>query len=141
MVKRPLAGKRPVGPLMDINMDRPMGDKVQLGVAGTSFPNIRKSPLNVLFVMDKHVATLPKDARTGVLKDKIHDKVDGTPQVDVKRGGSSSKAPFNEQAVIVRFGKGSLPVQESSINRVSNAIERHYSDFGAGVKNIIFDTE
>lgn len=140
-MERPLADKRPVGPLMDINMDRSMGDKVQLGVAGTSFPNIRKSPLNVLFVMDKHVATLPGDVKSGVLKDKIEDKVDGVPKVKVKRSGESSMAPFEEQAVIVELGSDSLPVQQAQINMISNSIERHYSDFGAGVKSIIMDTQ
>lgn len=140
MPERPMADKRPVGPLMDIDMDRPVGDKVQLGVPGTSFPNIRKSPLNVLFVLDRNVATLPRDVRTGVLREKIHDKADGSPQIDIKRGGSSSRAPFKEQALIVRFGKDDLPVQESSINRIANSIEGHYSN-GVGVKNIIFDTE
>lgn len=141
MVRRPLADKRPVGPLMDIDLDRGMGSKVQLGVPGTSLPNIRKSPLNVLFVLDRHVATLPKDVKSGGVKDKIQDKVDGSPLVRVKRSGSSSKAPFDEQAVVVTFGKKSLPVQESNINRMANSIERHYSSTGVGVKNVIFDTE
>lgn len=140
MPERPLADKRPVGPFMDIDLSRDMGDKVQLGVPGTSMPGRRKSNLNVLYVLDKHVATLPNDV-DGTLKDKILDKIEGDVRVSVKRSGVSSKAPFKEQAIIVRIRGYTLPVQESEINAVANSIDRHYSDFGAGVKTIIFDTE
>lgn len=141
MVDRPLEDKRPVGPLMDIDMERDMGDKVQLGVSGTSMPNLRKSNLNVLYVLDTNVATLPKDIERGTLQVKMRDKFDGSPLVRAKRSGRTSQAPFDEQAVIVRLRDDSLPVQQAQINRASNAIVEHYSDLGVGVKNIIMDTE
>lgn len=141
MVERPFADRRPVGPLMDINLDRERGNKVQVGVSGSSLPNVRKSPLNILYVLDKHVATLPKDLRDGTLPEKIKSKFNGEPRVSAKRSGASSIAPFDDQAIIVALKGKSLPVQQTSINRASNSIEMHYNDFGAGVKNIIIDTE
>lgn len=143
MSKRPFADKRPIGPLMDIDLSRERGEKIQLGTSGTSMPDRPKGTLNVLFVMDRHVATLPGDVRSGTLRDKIWDKVDGKPYLSVKRSGRSSAAPFDEQAVIVRLDEDNLPVQQGQINRIANTIENHYSnlDFDVGVKNIIFDTE
>lgn len=143
MVERPFADRRPVGPLMDINFDRDMGEKVQLGVSGISMPDIRKSPMNVLYVLDTNVATLPRDIRSGTLSDKIKDKFNGSPWIKVKRSGTSGKAPFDEQAVIAQLRSDSLPVQESQVNAAANTIERHYAnqDFPVDVKNILFDTE
>lgn len=140
MVDRPFRESRPVGPFMDINLDEALGEKVQFGVSGTTMPNLRKSPMNILFVLDKHVATLPKDIR-GTLRDKITDKLRGTPGLAVKRGGSSAKAPFDEQAIVVTLKSDNLPVQDAQIHKIANAIERHYSDFGVGVKTVIMDTE
>lgn len=140
MPSRPFADKRPIGPLMDIDLSRERGEKIQLGTSGTSHPDRPKGVLNVLFVIDKHIATLPGDVR-GNLKNKIWDKVDGSPYIRVKRSGRSSAAPFDEQAIIVRLDDDSLPVQEGQINRIANTIDSHYSEFDAGVKNIIYDTE
>lgn len=142
MVDRPLEDRRPVGPLMDIDLDRGMGDKIQLGVAGTAMPNAPKSPLNVLFVLNKTVATLPTDIK-GTLGEKIRSKFDeeSSPTIEVKRSGSSSKAPFPEQAVIVRFRGDDLPVQQTQLNRVANTIQREYSGIDAKVDAVILDTE
>lgn len=128
--------------LIDINRDEALGDKIQFGVSGTTMPDLRKSPINALFVLDKHVGTLPRDlGHDSKLVNKIHDKVDGSPSVKAKRGGTRSSAPIDEQAVIVRFGKESLPVQDPQLHMVAETIERHYNNLGVGVKTIILDSE
>lgn len=140
MVERPFADRRPIGPVMDLNLDREVGDKIQLGVPGTSMPGVSKSPMNVLFVLEDHVATLPRDV-DGPLNGKIVDKFDGTPRIKAKRSGPASEAAFDEQAIIVTLRSDSLPVQDAQIHNAVDSIERHYSDFGVRVRTVIMDTE
>lgn len=140
MVDRPFADDRPIGPLMSINLDRQMGDKVQLGVSGTMMPNRSKSNLNLLFVLNDHVATLPKDVK-GTLQDKIQERFIDNPRVKEKRSGMTSSAPFDEQAVIVKVSENSLPIQDAQLHQVADVIERHYDDFGVEVRTVFMDTE
>ena len=133
-------GEGPFG-LIDLDLDREVGDKIQLGVSGTSFPNRPKSPLNILYVLDSHVASLPGDVRSSTLRDKIQDKFRGDPTVKAQRSGRTSAKPFDQQAIVVALRGDNLPVQDPQIHNAADTIERHYSDFGVGVQAIVMDTE
>jgi len=143
MVNRPLAKHRPVGPFMDIDMSRGTGEKVQLGVHGTTMPNKPKSALNVLFVLDSHVATLPRTVESSTFKEKVYDKVSGHPRISYERSGRTSAKPFNNQAVVVSLRGDSLPVQDSQLHKIANVIERTLSteSHSVGIRTIIMDTQ
>lgn len=127
--------------MIDIDLDRSAGSKVQLGVPGTSFPNIRKSPLNIIYVLDSHIYSMPGDVRSPPLKDKIQDKFHGNPVVKGLKSGRTSQKPFDDQAVLVSLKNESLPVQDPQIHNASDTIERHYSEHGVRIKAIVMDTE
>jgi hypothetical protein len=141
MVDRPLADSRPIGPLMDIDLDRERGEKFQLGVSGTSMPNIRKSPLNAVFVIDGYAAGMPGDIKSGTLKDKIQDKFDGSPRLKGGRSGPTASKPFDNQVITVNLEKESLPIQDAQLHMVADTIERHYSDKDLEVRTVFLDTE
>ena len=127
--------------LINLDLDRDVGSKIQLGTPGTSFPDRPKSPLNILFVLDTYVASLPGDVRSTTLPDKIQDKFRGEPRVKAERSGRTSSKPFDQQAVVVSLREENLPVQDPQIHNAAESIERHYSDFGVGVQAIVMDTE
>ena len=144
MVERPFADKRVFGPLIDLGIDETSDGKIQLGVPGTVSPGRSKGNLNLLFVLDTHVATLPKDV-DGTLEDKIAETLGlnigftGS-TVSEKRSGPKSTAPFEEQAIIVKVNGDDMPLQDTQIHNAAGSIERHYSDFDVGVKQVIIDT-
>lgn len=124
---------------MDIDMGRDRGEKVQLGISGTSMPNEPKNEIRVLYILDRHNATLGNDIGRHSFKEKVQDKFDGEPRIGWERSGGMH---FDEQAIIVTLRGDSLPVQQSQINRAANTIENHFEqqDFPIGVKAIFMDT-
>lgn len=146
MVERPFADTRVFGPLIDLGIDESSDGKIQLGVAGTTMPGRSKGSLNLLYVLDTHVGTLPKDVN-GTLEDKIADKLElnlgftGSRINDKRSGSKGSFAPFTEQAIIVSVNGDDMPLQATQINNAAASIERHYSNFDVGVKQVIIDTE
>lgn len=142
MVDRPLADRRPVGPILNLDNIGQSGKSV-IGVPGTPFPDRGKNPIVITFLLEgMHQAFIRQDVR-GTLGDKIEDKMDLSGVlggVDAKESGSSSAVPFQNQAVIVTVPGEGLPIQESEINRVINTIERHY-DNETTVQTFIIDQE
>lgn len=139
MVNRPLANRRPIGPLINLENRNEDGKSV-IGVSGTPFPNREKNPIVATYVLGgDNVATLPREASSG-MGDKIRDKIPGV-RVDTKRGGSSSKAPFDNQAVVVTIPGDSLPLQDNELHKVSDTIDRQIEEMSvdAHVISLLID--
>lgn len=141
---RPFASRSAIGNRVDLRLHevREGEQKVQLGVSGLGFPNRDKPNLNILFVLGKNVATLPRDV-DGTLGAKIKERLPGA-TVGVKRSGRSSKAPFDQQAVIVTAGENQLPITDTDLHTVADVINREYSGFiknMSPIQAVVLDTE
>jgi len=137
----PIGGRR-----VDFGLDALEADE-QLGIAGTTMPDRNKPELNAIYVLKEHIATLPKETRGDtVLTNKIQERIPGA-RVSTKRSGRSSKAPFEEQAIIVRLsntmGREPLPVTDRQLHDVASVIQRHLQgllDRRVAIKGMILDT-
>ena len=151
---RPLADKRPVGPILNLYA---IGDarKDVIGVSGTPMPDREKNPLVITFILEgNHQAFLPSDVESkstnlddapeGNLGNRIKDKIDlpggfGS-NIKAKGSGSSAAVPVDNQAIIITIPGENLPVQEAEINRVINTINTFY-DSETTVKTYVVDQE
>jgi len=151
---RPLADKRPVGPILNLDA---IGDaeKSVIGVSGTPFPDRGKNPLVITFILEgKHQALLSSDVESkstslndypeGKLGIRIADKIDLSGgfgnSIKAKDSGSSAAVPVENQAIIITIPGENLPVQEGEINRVVNTINSFY-DNETTVKTYVVDQE
>ena len=154
MVDRPFSDKRPFGPFVDLGLGeaRQSDEKDIMGTSGIPRPNRAKSNLNVVYVFDKHMTFLPREAQAQPLQDKIDDKVDGSVRIREQRSGQLRRFGIEEQALVVKFGgatsvvgaSNSLPVQDGTIHKVEKTIERHFNtkyDDNLSIKAIAYDTE
>jgi hypothetical protein len=117
-MNRPLSSVRPVGPVVS------QQTKSVLGVTGTPMPNRKKNNIVVTFKLDGDHITLIDEFTTNVSR-KVAARDDfKNPVFKYKRSGSSSKADFKNQAIIMELTGDELPIRESSLERVKGVIER-----------------
>lgn len=134
------------GRRVDLGLDALDADE-QLGISGMSMPNRKKPELNAIYVLKDSIATLPKETKGDTaLTNKIQERIPGA-RVDVKRSGPSSKAPFDEQAIILRLsntrGREPLPVTDKQLHNVASTIQRHFQgliDRRVAIRGVILDT-
>lgn len=147
MVERPLADKRPFGPVVDLNrVKRRMnnmvsGGKSVVGTAGTPFPNRPKNDMYLTYVLDgDHIF------ETAEFNNVLRRKIKGRPEysnwgVNFKKSGSSSKGTFEQQASIIRVPGGELPFNDEDIHAIEGIINRTLRDnnLNTEVAQVIID--
>lgn len=136
-MQRPLSDKRPVGPFVFNE------DKEVLGISGTPFPDRPKNPIILIYKLEGDHIFFSRDFKNAI-KEDISQTTDFTnPRVDFKKSGPSSKATFEEQAVIVRVKAGDIPFEHSQVHRIESVIERvaQTSDADTNVSEIIIEQE
>lgn len=121
-MNRPLADKRPIGP---INEAVDYGKDV-LGITGTPMPNRDKNPVILVYRMDGDRPFQSRDFKNAVQQevDQLVDEDFGGARVTYKKSGPSSKADFNDPAVVIEIPGESLPINDSSVHRVEQSIIR-----------------
>jgi|APHM01.1.fsa_nt_gi hypothetical protein len=126
-MKRPLADKRPIGPLFS-------EDKSVLGVPGTPMPNRDKNPMVIVYKLDGN-PVFGDDFKRAIQEeiDGMLSEEFGDTRVKYKRSGRSSKADFDSPAVILRVPGEELPIQDSTIHRVEQMVMRIADSAGADI--------
>lgn len=145
MVERPLSDRRPIGPIFDLSdvksrMSRMSGvQKSVIGVTGTPFPNRPKTPLAVTYVLEgRHIFNI-RDEKENIRRELMTREEYSGFSVDYKESDSSSKAPFDNQAFIVRIPGENLAVNDNDIHIIQDIIEESIE--GVEVAQIIIDQE
>lgn len=146
-MKRPLASKRPVGPVFSQDKFtrigfRGEGEKEVIGVSGTPFPDQDKEDLLVIYVLDGSRVVF-----TDQFADNVQRKINGRPEYDGYRvrflkSGTSSKKQFKEQAVLVRIPSDDIATTRTDLGTFEGIIVRQYedtTDSTVGIKEVIYE--
>lgn len=146
MVDRPFADKRPFGPIVDINkvkrrlQNMASGGKTVVGVSGTPFPNRPKHNMVLVYVIDGDHIPIIRDLNSDIRRKVTSRDEYSDFRVDIKRSGTSAKATFEQQAIIIRVPGGDLPINDEDIHRIEQIINRAIP-VDAKVAQIIIEQE
>jgi hypothetical protein len=97
-------------------------EKEVVGASGTPFPNREKNNILITYVLDGVHIYHTSDFRKNV-EMKMRSRYDGI-SARFKKSGSSSKASFKNQALILKIKGDQLPVRGELIERGKGVIER-----------------
>lgn len=133
-MRRPFERWRPVGPFFALG-----DEKDVVGVSGTPWPNRAKNDMVLTFALGGDHIVIPKDV-TNNIRMKLESRGYQGIEVDFKMSGSSSKANFDEQAVIIRVKGNALPIRKEQLEDIEGVIERN-PEYDIRVKGVIIDQE
>lgn len=137
-MKRPLAGKRPIGPLAD-------RAKEVIGIPGTPMPNRSKNPMVIIYKLDGDNPVFVDDFTKAIQQEVEQTVVNefNNTRTQYKKTGVSSKADFTEPAVILRVPPEDIPFNDTSLHRVEQIISRvaGTQDIDLSVSGIIIEQE
>lgn len=117
-MKRPFSDKRPLGPFAQSS------SKEVMGVSGTPMPDRSKNNQVLIYRLEgDHIAFI-KDFAKAVKQDIDGRHLFESSRVTYKKSGVSSKANFDEQAIIVRVRADEVPFTDEQIHVVEDTITR-----------------
>lgn len=133
-MKRPFAGRRPIGPISQLGGPQDSADdKDVMGISGTPMPDRPKNKMVLIYKLEGDNPVFVKDFANAIQRDIAATTRFTNPRVTFKKFGPSSKADFEEQAVIVQVKSQDIPFTDSEVHRIEDVINRIAKTLNADV--------